>query len=371
MKRTILTAATLSAVLAGAAHAQTYSLAPLNSFGGGDGWLAPGEGGIGYLGTGLNERGLAYNSASGNLLLVSRTGGLNIKVLDGTTAADEGALNQGAGVISGGTFTGSTIGVAGDGAIYLANLSSPVSGANPFKVYRWGNEAATPTLAYSSTSVTAGRLGDSFDVIGSGTGTMLVAGESNVSGSGARNGYAVLTTANGLDYSGTLVTFAGTPPNGGDHRFGLTFVDGNTVIGSAGGSWRLSDFAGGAGTLVDSSNTTSANERAMDYAMIGGVGYLATLDTGSSLVRIYNLSDANNPTLVASANNTSGALTAGNGTGQVQFGAISGNTATVYAMGANQGIQAMTFTVVPEPEEYAMMAAGGLIAFGAWRRFRR
>jgi hypothetical protein len=40
-------------------------------------------------------------------------------------------------------------------------------------------------------------------------------------------------------------------------------------------------------------------------------------------------------------------------------------------MSSNQGIQAMTFTVVPEPEEYAMMAAGGLIAFGVWRRFRR
>lgn len=371
MKRTILAAAVVSAALAGAAHAQTYSLTPLNSFGGGDGWLAPGEGGISYLGTGLNERGFAYNGASGNLLLVSRTGGLNIKVLDGATAADEGALNLGTEVISGGTFTGSTIGVAGDGAIYLANLSSPVSGANPFKVYRWANEAATPTLAYSSTSVTGGRLGDSFDVIGSGNGTMLVAGESNVSGSGARNGYAVLTTANGLNYSGTLVTFPGTPPSGGDHRFGLTFLDANSVIGTAGGTWRLSDFAGGAGTLVDSSNTTSAAERAMDYAVIGGIGYLATLDTASSVVRVYNLSDPNNPALVASANNTAGALTAGNGTGQVQFGAISGNTATVYAMGANQGIQAMTFTVVPEPEEYAMLAAGGLIAFGVWRRFRR
>jgi hypothetical protein len=370
MKQNILSATIVALAIVGTAQAQTYTLAPLTSFAG-DGWLAPGEGGISYLGTGLNERGFAYNSATGNLLLVSRSGGLSVRVLDGTTAASEGSLGLGTGVITGGTFTGSMIGVAGDGAIYLANLASPVAGANPFKVYRWANEAATPTLAYSSTTVSGGRLGDSFDVLGSGASTLLVAGESSVAGSGARNGYVVLTTANGLDYSGTLVAFTGTPPNGGDHRFGLTFLDGNTVIGSAGGSWRLSDFAGSVGTLVDSSNTTTANERAMDYAVIGGVGYLATLDTANSLVRIYNLSDANNPALVASANNTSGDLTAGNGTGQVKFGAISGNTATVYAMGANQGIQAMTFTVVPEPEEYAMLAAGGLIAFGVWRRIRR
>lgn len=374
MTNRILPLAVLVATLAGGAHAQSYTLTPLSSFGG-DGWLAPGEGGISYLGTANNERGFAYNPTSNNLLLVSRTGGLSIKVLDGMTGADEGALNQGTGVITGGTFTGSTIGVAGDGAIYMANLAGPVGGASAFKVYRWANEAAaSPTVAYSSTSITAGRLGDSLDVFGSGSGTLLVAGESNTGsgGSGPRNVYAVLSTANGLDYSGTLVTFTGTPPNAGDHRLGLTFIDSNSVMGTVGGNWRLSDFSGAAGTLVDSSPTSSASERAMDYATIGGIGYLATLDTASSLVRIYDMSDPVNPLLVTSGNATSGTLSAnGNGTGQVQFGTISGNSATIYAMSSNQGIQAMTFTVVPEPEEYAMMAAGGLIAFGVWRRFRR
>ena len=371
MKNRILPLAVLVATLAGGAHAQSYTLTPLSSFGG-DGWLAPGEGGISYLGTANNERGFAYNPISNNLLLVSRNGGLSIKVLDGMTGADEGALNQGTGVITGGTFTGSTIGVAGDGAIYMANLASPVN-PGAFKVYRWADEAAaSPTVAYSSTSITTGRLGDSLDVIGSGSSTLLIAGESNSAGSGTRNGYAVLSTANGLDYSGTLVTFAGNPPAPGDHRLGLTFIDSNSVMGTVGGNWRLSDFSGAAGTLVDSSPTTSASERAMDYATIGGIGYLATLDTASSLVRIYDMSDPVNPLLVTSGNATSGTLSANaNGTGQVQFGTISGNSATIYAMSSNQGLQAMTFTVVPEPEEYAMMAAGGLIAFGVWRRFRR
>ena len=37
-------------------------MSPLLSFGGGDGWLAPGEGGYGFLGTANNERGLAYGN---------------------------------------------------------------------------------------------------------------------------------------------------------------------------------------------------------------------------------------------------------------------------------------------------------------------
>jgi hypothetical protein len=40
-------------------HAQV-TLSTLNSFGGGDGWLSPGEGGYAYLGTGSTERGLAF-----------------------------------------------------------------------------------------------------------------------------------------------------------------------------------------------------------------------------------------------------------------------------------------------------------------------
>ena len=45
---------------------------PLSSFGGGDGWLAPGEDGYGYLTTGNTERGLAYNPVTGNLLQIGR-----------------------------------------------------------------------------------------------------------------------------------------------------------------------------------------------------------------------------------------------------------------------------------------------------------
>src|SRR6266480_1849809 len=93
-------------------------MAPLSTFGGGDGWLAPGEGGYTFLGTANNERGIAYGN--GHLYLVSRNGGNFIRILDQGTGADLGSLNTSG--ISGGTFLVNMAGVGGDGAIYVANL---------------------------------------------------------------------------------------------------------------------------------------------------------------------------------------------------------------------------------------------------------
>ncbi len=372
MNKRILAVSVVTAVLGLALHGQTFTLTPLSSFGGGDGWLSPGEGGITYLGTGSLERGLAYNPATGNLLLVSRNGGVGVYGLDAATGALVDSENVN-GRLAGGTFLGSMIGTGTDGALYLANLTS-TSSSSPFKIYSWASESSlfngdAPALAHSGDPIgVTGRFGDSFDVIGGGSSTRIAVGAGNTALT-TDNSFAVI---NPNDASVSYVTYAGTAPAQGDFRLGLTFTDADTVVGTQGGVFRVVDFTGTAGTLAGSPATLSLSERLMDYATIGGVGYLATVDTASSLVRIYDLTDPSNPALVASANNTSGILTSnGNGVGQVKFGAITGNSATLYAMSANQGIQAMTFTVVPEPEEYAMMAAGGLIAFGVWRRFRR
>ena len=56
------------------ASAATITMAPLTTWSpNSDGWLAPGEGGYTFLGTGNNERGLAYGN--GHVYLVSRSGG--------------------------------------------------------------------------------------------------------------------------------------------------------------------------------------------------------------------------------------------------------------------------------------------------------
>ncbi len=96
--RVLLSTALALALATTSLHAAP--LAPLRTFGGGDGWIAPGEGGYTYLGTANNERGMAFGN--GHVYLASRTGGNNIRILNASTGADLGVLN--ATGITGGTF---------------------------------------------------------------------------------------------------------------------------------------------------------------------------------------------------------------------------------------------------------------------------
>jgi hypothetical protein len=365
MKNRILPVSVLVATLAGSAAAQTYTLTPLTSFAG-DGWLAPAEGGISYVTTGNTERGLAYNNITGNLVLVSRAGGNNIRVLDGDSGADVGALNNTG--ITGGTFAVNMVGISDEGAIYVGNLST--SAAANFKVYKWASESdgltTAPTVAYDGLSGLA-RTGDSFAVQGAGASAQFAAAGTTAT---SASSFAV-GTLNGSNAGVSYLSVPGTATASNDYRLSLEFVDADTLIGNQGTNGRLTDF-NGATARVAYTVPLAATQRALDYAVIGGVPYLAVLDSNSSLLSIYDVSNPASPALAAAGTTTSGTLTSNaNGTGTVTWGDIAGNTATVYAMNSNQGIQAMTFTVVPEPEEYAMMAAGGLIAFGVWRRFRR
>lgn len=362
--------AAFAVVLLAASPSVGATLTAMSTFGGGDGWRAPGEllagdtpgtntaGVYNYLGTASLERGLAFNSQTGNLILVSRsTAGNGIRVLNGTTGADAGFLNQGSGVITGGTFATSMVGVADDGAVYVANLQTNVSSA-AFKVYQWSTEtAAAPTTYFGGT--VAGftgtpRLGDSLDVTGAGAGTTIVAGASGTIG------YAVINSGGAT----AVPSFAPAGPLAGDFRLGVTFAgNANNVWGKqTGGSpaaapLRLTSYAGGVGTSFGSATLTSGGEMAMDYAVVNGVPLLAVIDANNSLLRVYDVTVPATPTLLVSATTTSGTLSAnGNAVGSVKFGAISGGNATLYAMSTNQGIQAFDLRGVgiPEPTGVAL-----------------
>jgi hypothetical protein len=331
------------------------NITALTSFGGGDGWLAPGEGGYAYLGTTNLERSLAYNPVTGNLLLVSRanptgTDGNNIRILNGLSGADTGALDKGsAGLVTGGTFAVNTVGVSASGAVFVANLVSPATSANPFKVYLWGNEASTPTLASSFTPAAATyRLGDDLDVTGGGTGTLLAAGYNNAGSPAA----LLLSTANGTTFTGSDITVAGTAA--GDFRLGITFTGGTNLYGSQGSVPKSINYSSSSlnGTLV----LQDANERPMDYAVVAGIPLLATIQTAGNLVRVYDLSTGT-PSLYDSANLTTALAANGNGTGSVAFGAVTGNSVNLYAMNSNNGIQAFVVTI-PEPSSLLMICAG-------------
>ena len=350
------------------------TLAPLSSFGGGDGWLAPGEGGYTFLGTANNERGLAFGN--GDLYLVSRNGGNFIRILDPLTGADIGSLNTTG--VSGGTFAVNTIGVGTDGAVYVANLTTQ-STTSPYRVYSWANNGATPTVAYSGNGGLAGaRLGDSLAVIGSGASTLLAAGYNSSPVVTGNNGYAIISPTAG---TATAIGFTGTPPNAGDFRLGLTFTDSSHVLGTAGSSlYRDTSFSGSSGTLIGSPGIPdpagATADRLLSYTLLDGVALLAVQSIGDSHVSLYNATDPNAPVYIGALNNTSGSLTAnGNGTGELAWGAVTANgdgsfSETLYAMSTNQGIQAFVVTVVPEPATCSLLALG-LVAVACRKKFRR
>ncbi len=340
MKKTVLMAA-LGVALAGAAHAQVgVVLTPKTSFMG-DGWFAPGEGGYTFLGTANNERGIAYNPTNDRLYLLSRNGGVNVRKLDGQTGADLGNLD--ATGISGGTFAASMMGCDDAGNIYAANLA--VGATAIFKVYKWTSEVGVSTAIYNAATGIA-RTGDSFDVDGP-TGNIIASGTGSV-GFASING-GVLSVKN--------------PPSTatGDFRLGLTYLTSTTMYSgqAGGGPFRYVDIT--ANSLLGNSPTTSAAERPMDYAVVDGHGLLATLDTNNSKVRVYDMTNPFAPKLRAEATTTFGTLTSNsNGTGQVKFGKIAGNQATLYAMSSNQGIQAFNLAV-PEPGSVTALLVGAAL----------
>lgn len=176
--------------------------------------------------SGYTERGLAVNPLTGNVLFVHRISATEvvIPVLSGETGAQVGELSVEG--IRDGSFALSLIDVADDGAIYAANLVSN-SGLDAFKVYRWENENALPTVAYQGDPSEADpidwnrRFGDAFAVRGSGTDTEWVA---TTRGTLA----AVFTTEDGTTFTSTRVAVAGIEDRQMERS--VTFGEGNRFI---------------------------------------------------------------------------------------------------------------------------------------------
>lgn len=135
-----------------------------------------------WFGDDSNTRGIAINKVTGNVLVVRHvlTTITEVHVLDGNTGFEKHLLNVDPSVVTGGTFFLNMIGVADDGAVYAANLTTDAA-ATPFTVYRWPSDApdAVPEIVYTgdpSNGVGTTRFGDSFDVRGSGDTTQILVG---------------------------------------------------------------------------------------------------------------------------------------------------------------------------------------------------
>lgn len=308
--------------------------------------LAPGS--RAYLNTDGSQRGLSFNPANGNLLLISRPGGAaGVYVLNSTNGADLHTLNNGVGVISGGTYPMSLLGVADDGAVYAANLS--LNGTTtPFRLYRWANDNpnTTPTLAFSGDPFPGSgeRWGDTLNIRGGGTDTQIVIG------SRSGTNVTVFTTVNGTTFNANPIAVSGGA--GGMFGLGLAFGAGNTIWGKQNGSpLRQASFNLGTGTgaVVQSFgsptvvNSVAAISVSTNLQLLGGV----SLETPDNF-QLYDLPSSGSPGLIeTNAFPTDNAN--GNGTGAVDFGGD-----RVFALDSNNGLLALQL-LSPTPAEFVLI----------------
>ena len=398
----VIVAGIASDACVGTVHAQPLGLSALTTFGS-NGWLAPGANSYLTPPTGRTERGLAYNPATQNLVLVSRANvsgtGNNIVILNGTTGSVDKLMN--ANGISGGTFQINMAGVSSDGKIYVGNLAT---GGGAFKVYSWDGESSlvAPTVPFqwtvpanSTTSSGTGayRFGDSFDVYGSGTNIQFAAAGNTTGTTGGlgtsfrNNGNLLVGTT---DTTNTFTLFKGMANTGtttNNYRLSLSYVDADTLIGMEGGAAKLTDFIFSSGTqqgvnatVISSIQSGAAplggtsEYRIVDYVAMGPKSYLAALRTGNAgtgaganIVDVYDITSTmtqlsgTSPVLVASLSVTTGSNANPDGTGQLAWGAVTYDSvnqiysAPLYALNTNNGIQAMVFAV---PEPTTTLAAG-------------
>lgn len=331
-----------------------------------------------YVDAGNALRGLAYDPVKKYVVITPRAGTPRVLLLAATDGADgsgdPGAAGprtlgfldaEGNTLVSGGTFPINLVGVAGDGAVYVANLTT--SATSPFKVYRWAEASpeAVPAVAYADTpqsqlglpvSTVANdyRFGDTFAVRGSGTNTVLAAM--------SRTGRFLLlfSTTNGTQF--TPKAYATDIPSGGA-GLGLAFGAGNTFWTKASGqSLRRLE-------LVESNATARTLNTFPGTVIPAGGSALATdasarrlamVDTSGSRLLVYDISNPAGPVELENRLNfplAEGATAPnanGNGTGAAAFSEDS-----VFALNTNNGLLAARVVESVIPPAIITQPAGG------------
>lgn len=336
MKRTVTTLLALSLLLVSPLAAQKLSQL----------WKVTAGSKPQFLGTGDTYRGAAYNPATDHYLVVSRQIGLKVYVLNASTGDLLDSLNVAG--ITGGTFALNDVEVTKDGVIYAANLITQAGSDTTYRIYRWASETQAPAVAFSGRPGTA-RLGDSFDVAGTGTNTVIYA-----SGNNAASVIQVFNTADGTNFTRS----APISITGQEAGAGIAQV-------TPGGNAYISRFA--AGNKVDLVNTSGAvigsvpdsvfgaSVADLQYFEVGPRKFLAGAPAGLTNHDPARLLDVTagpaNPVVVDSTADL-GNNANGNATGDVDVKINSNGSIVLFVLIGNNGLAAFqTSTPVSVEEE--------------------
>ncbi len=293
-----------------------------------------------YLNEDFTQRGLAYNPVSGNVIIVSRTGGNLLVVLDGATGAEKHRLRttdaDEFNVITGGTLPVNMVAVAEDGVVYSGNLVTDGSAA-ALRLYRWADDGpdTIPTVVTDIPELAvAERWGDTLDARGTGANTQLLLG--------SRSGrtFAVVSIPDGV--TGSAQVYELTDIAAGGLGLGLAFGEGNTVWGTAGGQPLVHasfDPASGTASLVRSYPAAQIPNNVVHVALNPAEKLLAAvaLETPDN-VQAYDLADLENPVLLDQELILTDKANP-NGTGSADFGG-----GRLYVLNSNNGVLAYTVT---------------------------
>jgi hypothetical protein len=287
-----------------------------------------------------NTRGMAMSPDGQKIYVPSRSGGTFIYVLDAETGDSLDVLDMTD--VTDGYYGVSLmqVQVDADGVIYACNLAS----GGDFKIYRWADDDAVPTVAYTAT-VTQ-RTGDSFGLSGTGSETVLYA-----SGTGNTT-IEVLSTADGLAYTAETPITVAT----GLARGGIEPVDDGIWINGTGTAVTKIDYDGTVLATLGTDVVPSSYMTVNYLELLTGEKVVALAGgnvTGTSeYIQLWEVSDLDDPWLYATGMLTGTWNANINGTGAALMFEAEDGTLMIAHMVSNNGLAMHSNIETPPAPDY-------------------
>ncbi len=313
-----------------------------------------------YISTANTERGIAFNTTTTNLLLVSRTPSNQVVVLNALTGAEKHFLDL-SGVVDG-TFALNLVGVGDDGVVYGANLTTSATSPQ-YKVYRWANDSPgngpVPVfIGDPGIGVQANlRWGDNFAVRGAGSTAQILIAPGG--GTITSTNVVLLRTISGSDFqteippaviavSGVPVTFA---------ALGIAFGPGtNTFWAKTGGGLLYLiqfDLTSKTGSVLQSYPLTAVPGSVRGIRADPSQKFLAgvAVEAPNDNVRLYDVSNLAAGPLLRDQEAFATQNANANATAATTFGAN-----YLFALDSNNGIKAFAINTNYVPPSVAITA---------------